>query len=107
LVCRLKKSLYGLKQAPRQWYKKFDSFMLEYCFKILEANHCVYIKRYDQQKYIILFLYVDVMLVVGHDKNMIKKLKKDLENQSVMKDLVPTQQSLGMKIIHDRKERKL
>ncbi|RVW24726.1 Retrovirus-related Pol polyprotein from transposon TNT 1-94 [Vitis vinifera] len=30
LVCRLKKSLYGLKQAPRQWYKKFDSFMVEH-----------------------------------------------------------------------------
>ena len=27
-VCKLKKSLYGLKQAPRQWYKKFDSFMM-------------------------------------------------------------------------------
>ncbi|KAL6344420.1 hypothetical protein AAG906_039676 [Vitis piasezkii] len=30
LVCRLKKNLYGLKQAPRQWYKKFDSFMVEH-----------------------------------------------------------------------------
>ncbi|KAH9289360.1 hypothetical protein KI387_033477, partial [Taxus chinensis] len=29
MVCKLKKSLYGLKQAPRQWYKNFDSFMME------------------------------------------------------------------------------
>ena len=29
LSCRLKKILYGLKQAPHQWYKKFDSFMLD------------------------------------------------------------------------------
>ena len=33
LVCRLKKSLYGLKQAPCQWYKKFESFMLEHKFQ--------------------------------------------------------------------------
>ncbi|KAH9291001.1 hypothetical protein KI387_044130 [Taxus chinensis] len=29
MVCKRKKSLYGLKQAPCQWYKKFDSFMME------------------------------------------------------------------------------
>jgi len=45
LVCKLKKSLYGLKQAPHQWYKRFDLFMLEHGFRILEADHCVYIKR--------------------------------------------------------------
>jgi hypothetical protein len=105
LVCRLKKSLYGLKQAPRQWYKKFDSFMLEHGFKILEVDHCVYIKRYGQEKYIILLLYVDDMLVIGHDKNMINKLKKDLGIQFAMKDLGPTQKILGMKIIRDRKRK--
>lgn len=87
LVCRLKKSLYGLKHAPRQWYKKFDSFMLEHGFQRLEADHCVYIKRYDQGKYIILLLYVDDMLIVGHDKNNINRLKKYLGNKFAMKDL--------------------
>ncbi|WVZ15791.1 hypothetical protein V8G54_013357 [Vigna mungo] len=47
LVCRLKKSLYGLKQAPRQWYKKFDSFMIQHNFKKTSADHCVFVKHYE------------------------------------------------------------
>ena len=85
----LKNSLYGLKQARCQWYKKFDSFMLDHDFKILEFDHCVYIKMYDQEKYIILLIYVDDMLVVGKDKDMIDMLKKDLGIQFAMKDLGP------------------
>lgn len=107
LVCRLKKRLYGLKQAPCQWNKKFDSFMLEHGFNILETDHCVYIKRYDQENYTILLLYVDDMLVVGQDKNMINRLKKDLSSQFAIKDLGLTQKILGMEIIHDRKKKKL
>ena len=42
LVCRLKKSLYGLKQAPRQWYKKFDSFMVDHGYRRTTLDHCVY-----------------------------------------------------------------
>ena len=61
--------------------------MLEHGFHRLEADHCVYIKRYDQGKYLILLLYVDDMFIVGHDKNMINMLKKDLGNKFAMKDL--------------------
>lgn len=46
MVWKLKKSLYGLKQAPRQWYKKFDSFMVEHGYKRTDADPCVYIRRF-------------------------------------------------------------
>ena len=65
---------------------------------------CLNIKRYDQGKYIILLLYVDDMLIVGHDKNKINRLKKDLGRKFTMKDLGPAQQILGMRIMRDRKK---
>ena len=65
LVCKLKKSLYGLKHAPRQWYKKFDSFVVGHWYQRTTTNYCVYFKRFPGEKFIILLLYVDDMLIVG------------------------------------------
>ncbi|KAI3740618.1 hypothetical protein L2E82_31087 [Cichorium intybus] len=107
LVCKLKKSLYGLKQAPRQWYKKFDSFMVSHEYKRTIADHCMYLKKFPDGKFVILLLYVDDMLIVGQDATMINNLKKDLSKFFDMKDLGPAQQILGMKIIRDRESRKL
>ncbi|KAJ8468023.1 hypothetical protein OPV22_030575 [Ensete ventricosum] len=89
LVCKLKKSLYGLKQAPRQWYKKFDSFIIENEYKRIASYHCVYIKRFGEN-FIILLLYVDDMLILRKDMSMIDKLKKDLSKSFAMKDIGPT-----------------
>ena len=107
LVCKLKKSLYGLKEAPRQWYKKFDSFMMNHEYKRTVVDHCVYLKKFPDGKFVILLLYVDDMLIVGQDATMINNLKKDLSKFFDMKDLGQAQQILGMKIIRDRKSRKL
>ena len=95
----MKKSLYGLKQAPRQWYKKFDSFMVSQDYKKTEADPCVYVQRYPNGKFIILLLYVDDMLIVGQDADMISKLKKELSNVFDMKDLGSARHILEMDII--------
>ncbi|RVW51035.1 Retrovirus-related Pol polyprotein from transposon TNT 1-94 [Vitis vinifera] len=101
LVCKLRKSLYDLKQAPRQWYKKFDNFMHRIGFKRCEADHCCYVKSFDNS-YIILLLYVDDMLIVGSDIEKINNLKKQLSKQFAMKDLGVAKQILGMRIIRDK-----
>ncbi|KAE8683538.1 hypothetical protein F3Y22_tig00111200pilonHSYRG00002 [Hibiscus syriacus] len=102
LVCKLKKSLYGLKQAPRQWYKKFDSFMSSSGFTRCQADHCCYIKRFDNS-FIILLLYVDDMLVAGSDMQEIINLKQKLSKQFAMKNLGAAKQILGMRIKRDTK----
>ena len=107
MVCKLKKSLYGLKQAPRQWYKKFDSFMVGHGYTRTNADHCVYVRKFPNGKFVILLLYVDDMLIVGQDAGVIGNLKKDLFKSFDMKDLGPARQILGMQILRDRKAKKL
>ncbi|KAL2234657.1 UNVERIFIED_CONTAM: Retrovirus-related Pol polyprotein from transposon TNT 1-94 [Sesamum indicum] len=105
-VCRLKKSLYGLKQAPRQWYRKFDNFMLEIGFSRCNADHCCYVKRFDEF-FIILLLYVDDMLIAGSNVKEINRLKDQLSRKFDMKDLGEATQILGMKITRDKGTGKL
>ena len=76
--------MYGLKQAPREWYKKFESFMMEHRFY---KTHCVFVKRYDEGDFLILLLYVDDMLIVGQDMKKIVSLKKALGKSFAMKGL--------------------
>ena len=95
LVCKLKKSLYGLKQTPIQWYKKFDSFMIENGFKHTAADPCVYIK-WIGESFVLLLLYVDDMLILGKDLPIIDRLKKELSKSFLKKDLGLVKQILGM-----------
>ena len=102
MVCKLKKSLYRLKQAPRQWYLKFDSFMTVNGFRRWHVDHCCYIKRYDN-RYIILLLYVDDMLVAGSSMDEINNLKDMLSREFEMKNLGAGKQIIGLRITRERK----
>ena len=85
-VCKLIKSLYGLKQAPKQWHEKFDKVMLSNDFKINESDKCVYIKN-TQSEYVIVCLYVDDVLIIGSNNDVIKATKKMLTSYLDMKDM--------------------
>ena len=96
-----------MKQAPRKWYLKFDKFMMEHGYSRCHFDHCVYFKRIDNERYIILLLYVDDMLVIGSNMQDINVLKIKLDKSFMMKDLGDAKQILGMRITRDRKNRKL
>ncbi|KAH9689319.1 hypothetical protein KPL70_015447 [Citrus sinensis] len=96
LVCRLNKYLYDLKQAPRCWYKRFDSFIMSLGYNKLSSDHCAYYKRFEDNDFIILLLYVDDMLVAGPNKDRIQELKAQLAREFEMKDLGPANKILGI-----------
>jgi hypothetical protein len=106
LVCKLKKSLYGLKQSPRMWYKKFDTYMLGLGFTRSKEDHYVYFKLIGDHL-IYLVLYVDDMLLIGNNKEIIQDVKTQLSSKFDMKDLGAANFILGMEIKRDRENRKL
>jgi hypothetical protein len=96
-VCRLVKSLYGLKQAPKQWHEKFDNAMMSNGFRINECDKCVYVKN-TTSGYVIVCLYVDDMLIMGSNNDIIKATKRMLNSKFDMKDLGVADVILGIKI---------
>ena len=106
LVCRLKKSLYGLKQSPRMWYQKFDTYIRGLGFTRSKEDHCVYFKLIGDCV-IYLVLYVDDMLLIGNDKEIIQDLKTQLFSKFDMNDLGAANYILGMEIKRDREKRML
>ena len=97
----------GLKQAPRQWYKRFDTFMVEQGYTRSHYDNCVYYRQFEERSFIYLLLYVDDMLIASMDMSLIKKLKFQLNQEFEMKDLGAAKKILGMEIQRDRKAGKL
>jgi hypothetical protein len=98
------KSLYGLKKSPRMWYQKFDTYMLGLGFTRRKDDHCVYFKLVGDHL-IYLVLYVDDMLLIGNNKEIIQDVKTQLSSKFDMKDLGAANFILGMEIKRDREKR--
>ena len=105
-VCKLHRSIYGLKQSSRQWYLRFHKAILTYDFKMIEEDHCVYVKR-SNDKLAILSLYVDDILIAGNDKEFVFAIKRWLSTNFDMKDMGEADYILGVKIERDRSKKLL
>ena len=88
------------------WYQKFDTFIRGLGFTRSKADHYVYFKLIGD-RVIYLVLYVDDMLLVGNDKEIIQDLNTQLSSKFDMKDLGAANYILGMEIKRDREKRKL
>ena len=76
-------------------------------FKKTLTDHCVFVKKYDGGDFIILLLYVDDMVIVGHDPKKISTLKKALSRSFAIKDSELAKKIRGMKITQDRSKKLL
>ena len=58
--------IYGLKQSSRQWNLRFYCAITSYVFTMIDEDHYVYIKK-NKDKYMLLSLYMDDILIVRND----------------------------------------
>jgi ATP-binding cassette subfamily B (MDR/TAP) protein 1 len=81
--------------------------MGELGYKRCSSDHCVFIKSFSGDDYIIMLLCVDDIFIVGKKVSRIARLKKELSKSFAMKDLGPAKCILGIRIERDRKSNKL
>ena len=79
MVYKLHKALYGLKQAPRAWNKKIDQVLIHIGFNKCSGEFGVYVQTLSGVETIIIFLYVDDLLITGSSTSEIKKVKDKLK----------------------------
>jgi len=73
--------------------------MVKYDFKMTLTNNYVFVKKYDSSDVIILLLYVNDKIIVGHKTF---PLKKAMSKSLAMKNLGSAKNTLEMKITGDR-----
>ena len=73
VVLKLNKSLYGLKQASHNWFHYLADALRKRGFIQSQADQCVWFKEG-----IVLLQYVDDLLIVGINDEIIAQFKKDL-----------------------------
>ena len=107
LVCKLKKALYGLKQGPRNWWLLISKFLAVMGFKATVSDPCLFFKRSQSGRLLLLFLFVDDMQVGYHLTDLVEwsALKAQLVQRFNTKDMGASTWILGMRITRNRKAR--
>ncbi|WVY90631.1 hypothetical protein V8G54_036145 [Vigna mungo] len=98
-VYRLRKVFYGLKKAPRAWNKVMDSFMLKHKFLKCPMEHGVYVWFQGDANLLLMFIYVEDLLIKGNNISEIEKFKGLLMAKFEMTDLGKLRYFLGLEFI--------
>ena len=103
LVIKLKKGLYGLPQSPNDWFNTIDHNLGKIGFSSLKSDLCVYVYG-DENGSAILTLYVDDVVLLGANKHLLDKLRKQLMDHFEMANMGDVSRVLGVNVKRDREE---
>ena len=103
-MCKLQRSIYGLVQASRSWNIRFDRMIKAYGFIQTFGEACIY-KKVSGSSIAFLILYVDDILLIGNDTELLNSIKGYLSKNFSKKDLGEVAYTLSIKIYIDRSRR--
>lgn len=110
-VCKLNKSIYGLKQSARCWNVTLDQYLQSAGYRKSDADGCIYTKTVREASgriiFVILGVYVDDIVPVSNDIELLNAEKAALCERFDMVDQGEIHYLLGMSIKRDRKSRTL
>ncbi|XP_040952808.1 uncharacterized mitochondrial protein AtMg00810-like [Gossypium hirsutum] len=96
-VLKLKKALYGLKQAPQAWNTRIDTYFKENGFKQCPYEHALYVKK-NGGNMLFVALYVDDLIFMGNNGEMILDFKNRMTQEFDMTDLGLMKFFLGLEV---------
>lgn len=96
-IFHLRKALYGLKQAPQTWFAKFHSTIGKLGFSSSGQDSTLFTRK-TKRGIVVLFLYVDDMIITRNDYACNIELKQFLSKHFEVKDLGPLSYFWGLKL---------
>ncbi|KAE8706666.1 hypothetical protein F3Y22_tig00110388pilonHSYRG00007 [Hibiscus syriacus] len=96
-VLKLKKAFYGLKQAPRAWNTRIDTYFKKNGFTQCPYEHALYVKK-EKGNLLFVVLYVDDLIFMGNNEEMIKDFKEAMTRELKMIDLGLMKYFLGLEV---------
>ena len=103
-MCRLQRSINGLVQASRSWNIRFDELIKAYGFIQTFWEACIY-KKVSGSSIAFLILYVDDILLIGNDIEILDSMKGYLNKSFAKQDIGEAAYTLSIKIYIDRSRR--
>ena len=102
-VIELMKSPYGLRQGPKNGFSTMDHHLGMIGFCSLKLDLCVYVYE-DENDSAILTLYVDDVLLLGANNQLLDKLTETFMDRFKMTDMGDVSRVLGMNVTCDREQ---